>query len=274
MQQPHIIYEDQNLLAVVKPAGMLVHATRQRATLQMDSDGATPYTLNPKPEKTLVDWLLERYPELREVGDPSILRPGSGQASSGQAIYERPGIVHRLDRETSGVMVVAKTQKAFEYLKSLFQKHEIKKTYLAVARGEFKEKTGLIDMPIGLKNGTIKRTVHGGRMVKEAVTEYEVLREMRNEKGDMRMGNGETMTLLRVMPKTGRTHQIRIHLASIGHPIIGDTIYGKNLKAKSSKLKATGIASRLMLHALSLEFTSPDGKRMKIESEIPEEFNV
>ncbi|OGZ02364.1 MAG: hypothetical protein A2946_01315 [Candidatus Liptonbacteria bacterium RIFCSPLOWO2_01_FULL_53_13] len=259
MKKPIILYEDENLLAVMKPVGMLVHGYKTSDKRHVTSGKETFKST----ERTLVEWLLERYPELREVGDDKVMRPG---------------IVHRLDRGTSGVMMVARTQKTFDYLKSLFQKHEIKKTYLALAEGEFKDKMGVIDMPIGLRNGTVKRTVHGGRMVKDAVTEYKVFKETKNKKG-------ETRTLLEMRPKTGRTHQIRVHLASIGHPIVGDTLYGKGrsksqIARRGSRTGRLAISDkrlapeRLMLHALSIEFTSPDGKRMRIESKAPAEFEM
>ncbi len=196
------------------------------------SPNKKPKTNDPPP--TLVDWLLSRYPEIATVGDDPA---------------QRPGIVHRLDKDTSGVMLVAKNQKTFEYLKSLFQKHEIIKTYLALVQGELAKKSGVIDAPIGIKNGTTKRSIRSTKMAKEAVTEYKVL----------------AGSLLEVKPKTGRTHQIRVHLASIGHPIVGDPIYGKKPSVKNQ---------RLMLHAASIEFTAPDGKRMRLEAEPPPEFHA
>jgi 23S rRNA pseudouridine1911/1915/1917 synthase len=113
---------------------------------------------------------------------------------------------------------------------------------------------GTIDAPIGLRNGTTKRTVRGGRMAKEAVTEYKVKKTF--------LGPTPS-SLLEVRPQTGRTHQIRVHLASIGHPIVGDAMYGGRAQKKSAA------AGRMMLHALSIEFTAPDGKRIRFEAESP-----
>jgi len=254
------IYEDKNFVAINKPAGLLVHQTAAKG------------------EKTLVDWLLKKYPEIKNIGDPS--------TSSGQ-VNLRPGIVHRLDRETSGVILIARNQKYFEYLKNLFspygrspegrQGSQIKKTYLALVWGKVEPKTGIIKKPIRLKSGTIKRTVWQGKMEKEAITEYKVLKYLKKD-----------FSLLKVMPKTGRTHQIRAHLASIGHPIVGDTLYGK--KTNPFNLK------RLFLHAESLEFSLPPhqmrigaegainnksalwcgglerGRRIKIEAGLPNEL--
>ena len=248
MQEPKIIYEDENFLAVDKPAGLLVHGAR---FMDYGSKNFEPRTMNYEP--TLVDWLVERYPEIKGVGDPVKLPNGNYGAGD----PNRPGIVHRLDRGTSGVMLVARNQKYFEYLKSLFQKHEIKKTYLALVRGELKEKHGIIDRPLGIKSGTTKRTVHSAKMAKSAVTEYSVLR------------SSGGCSLLEVRPRTGRTHQIRVHLASIGHPVVGDKLYGPK---KLLTTNHSPLTTRLMLHALAIEFTTVEGRRIKIEADPPPEF--
>jgi 23S rRNA pseudouridine1911/1915/1917 synthase len=226
-RRPEVIYENENFLAVNKPAGLLVHAAvRRHGNKETKMD-----------EPTLVGWLLKKYPQVKNVGDDPALRPG---------------IVHRLDKDTSGVMLVAKTQAYFEYLKSLFQKHEVQKTYYAVVYGVPKNKTGTIDAPIGIKNGTLKRSVRSKKMVKEAVTEYKVLKTW-----------GADASLLEVHPLTGRTHQIRVHLASIGHPIVGDKLYaGKRL----------AFASRLMLHAAEVEFAPRPGTHLRIEAALPRAF--
>ncbi len=224
----------------MKPAGLQVHAAKK--------SGAS--------EPTLVDWLTAHYPEVRTVGDNPALRPG---------------IVHRLDRETSGVMLVARNQKSFEYLKSLFQEHEVLKTYLAVVAGVPHQKHGTIDAPIGIRNGTTKRSVSSAKMAKPAITEYRVImtftKTSAGARGELKRGQNESggaeakYSLLLVNPKTGRTHQIRVHLASVGLPVVGDRLYGP--KAQPSWAK------RLMLHALSIEFTSASGARMKFEAEPP-----
>ena len=215
--QIRVIYEDKNFLAVYKPAGVLVHSTQLRiknAELRIN-------------EPTLVDWVLKKYPEIKNVGDqPEI----------------RPGIVHRLDKDTSGVILVAKNQKYFEYLKNLFKVGQIKKTYLALVYGRVEPKTGVIKKPIYLKPGTIKRTIWQGKMEKEAITEYRVLKYFHITNQDDRR-NLLYFSLIKVMPKTGRTHQIRVHMASIQHPVVGDALYG--LKTNPFGLK------RLFLHAES-----------------------
>jgi 23S rRNA pseudouridine1911/1915/1917 synthase len=258
-----VLYEDKDFLAVYKPANLLVHAT-----------------INSK-EPTLVDWLVKKYPEIRNVGDP----PAGGQASQ-----IRPGIVHRLDKDTSGVILIARNQKYFEYLKNLFQTRQIRKNYLALVWGEVhpvrngvsngvKPKSGVIEKPIALKSGSIKRTVWEGKMEKQAITEYQVLKYFtitnsydrksllyfsHPRKSASNPRQSATFSLLKVFPKTGRTHQIRVHLASIGHPVVGDSLYGK--KENPFGLK------RLFLHAESLEFSPAEGKRIKVEAELPEDL--
>lgn len=231
-----VIYEDKNLLAINKPAGVLVHGIK-RPSFAKATDGAAR---DRRREETLTDWLVGYYPEIEKVGDDP---------------ENRPGIVHRLDRETSGVLLIPKTQPYFEYLKNLFKRHEVKKTYLALVYGEVKEKGGVVKKPIGIKSGTVKRTVFGGKKVQEAETRYKALEIFPG------------YSLLEVCPLTGRTHQIRVHLASIGYPIVGDKLYAPK-KEKKAKLKI----SRLFLHANSVEFNLESGKRIKITADLPDEL--
>ena len=233
-EQPVVVYEDKNILAINKPAGLLVHPTHNLLMCGIHHNANSESV----GEETLADWLLKKYPEVKGVGDSP----------------ERPGIVHRLDKETSGLMLAAKNQRAFDYLKNLFQSRRIKKTYLAWVFGEPKEKRGVIDKPIGLKAGTVKHTVYGGKMIKPATTYYRVIKTEETSEGKF--------SLLEVTPKTGRTHQIRVHLKSIGNPILGDKLYG----SKNDRF------SRLMLHSYSLEFQSPEGKALKVEVEPPNAF--
>lgn len=234
--EPRIIYKDKNFLAVFKPAGLLVHPVKN---LKLE-------TRNLKPP-ALTDWLLENFPEVKNVGDePEI----------------RPGIVHRLDKDVSGILLVPRNQKYFEYLKNLFQTRQIKKNYLALVYGKIKSKTGVIDKPISIKSGTIKRTVHQGKDEKTALTEYKVLKSF---KFQVSGSKEDDFSLVEVSPKTGRTHQIRIHLASIGHPIVGDALYGKKINPFGLK--------RIFLHAESLEFSPTEGERIKLEAELPDELS-
>jgi 23S rRNA pseudouridine1911/1915/1917 synthase len=263
MLEPEIVYENENFLAVNKPSGLLVHgarhATHDIRPMTNDKEVNSHKSTVISQEPTLVDWLLKKRPEVKNVGDDPATRPG---------------IVHRLDKDTSGIMLVAKTQEYFEYLKSLFQKHEIKKTYLAVVYGVPKKREGVIDAPIGIVNGTLRRSTRSKKMQKEAITEYRVLRNYQipitkyqiNSKSQN--SKTEICSLLEVRPKTGRTHQIRVHLASIGHPIVGDKLYGKQFPIPNSQFP-----NRLLLHAASIEFRDRDGSVIKLSTEAPFALN-
>jgi 23S rRNA pseudouridine1911/1915/1917 synthase len=227
MNEPEIIYSDRSLAVVNKPAGLLVHSSSYQKTK----------------EPTLVEWLLKKFPEIKNVGD--------------EPKY-RPGIVHRLDKETSGVMLVPLTQENFSYLKKLFQEKGVKKTYLAVVRGWLKESKGIIEKSIGIKSGTTRRTVYSSKMAKEAITEYELVKNFEHD--------GEKMALVKIYPRTGRTHQIRVHMNYIGHPVIGDALYGGRANSK--------LAPRQMLHCLLLEFVGESGQKARYEAEPPEDFKI
>ncbi len=222
-----IIYKDENIIAVNKPAGLLVHSAP---------------TTDPE-EKTLVDWIIENYPETKTIGDdPEI----------------RPGIVHRLDRDTSGILLIARNQETFEYLKKQFQDRKIQKTYTALCAGRIKNKTGVIDIPIGRSKKTPTKRVaslkaHG--KLREAITEYRVKKEFEN------------YTLLEAYPKTGRTHQIRVHLKAIGLPIICDKLYG------GKKPFCLFDLNRHFLHASALEFKLQNGGKIKLEADLPEDLD-
>jgi len=232
MTDVKIIYEDADIVALNKPAGLLVHGIYRHLEAKHT-------------EKTLADWLIEKYPEINGVGDPAV------------GGIERAGIVHRLDRETSGVMVVAKNQKAFEFLKNQFQNRDIRKSYIALVWGRVKEKTGVIDKPISIKSGSVKRTVFKGKMTRTAVTEYETQKYFRYKE--------EFMTLLIARPRTGRTHQIRVHLNAIGHPVVGDKMYGKKPIPEGLK--------RHFLHAESLRLVLPNGKSISLNADLAEDLS-
>ncbi len=219
-----IVYEDKNLLVINKPSGLITH----------------PKNAEDKQE-SITGWLVKKYPEIATVGEDPL----------------RPGLVHRLDKDTSGLLVIAKNQNSFFYLKSLFQDKKIKKFYLALVNGKPKEPKGIIDAPMGRIG--MKRTTQllGKKKLKDeksAVTEYSTLR------------NFHDFTLLEVSPHTGRTHQIRVHLKSIGTPVAGDPLYGhKNPNGPEQP-------ERLFLHAYKLQFVSPDGKALSIEADLPKEL--
>lgn len=218
-----VIHTERDFLVLDKPAGIAVH---RGAGVRGD---------------TVVDWLIKKYPEVRRVGD---------------APSERPGIVHRLDKDTSGVMVVARNQIAFHALKQLFKDRSIVKTYLALVAGAPKKKSGVIETPIGrsLRCGAKHAAGAHARGARHAVTRYRLLE---------RIG---THSLLEVRPATGRTHQIRVHLASVGHPVAGDQVYG------GSKAKLAGL-ERQFLHASKLEFSYPEGRRWRFEAALPEDLD-
>lgn len=164
---------------------------------------------------------------------------------------------HRIDRETSGVLIVAKNEKAHVFLKSQFKDREVQKTYRAFVYGAFKEERGMIDKPIGSARGGVgprsAKQPHG--TMRDALTLYRVIQ------------NGKDTSYIEVFPKTGRTHQIRVHMSAVQHPIVADSLYAK------TRPKILGF-DRLALHALSLKCTLPSGKEMLFEAPLPEDFLV
>ena len=230
---PEILYEDDYILVINKPAGLVVHG-----------DGKTK-------EATLCDWVLEQYPEMENVGEPMEI--------DGETI-QRPGVVHRLDRETSGVMVLAKTQESFFFLKEQFQNRGIKKVYNAVVWGNIKTDTGVIDAPIGRSGKDFRQwsATRGARgNLREAVTEYKVLSRFEEDR--------EKFVFLEVYPRTGRTHQIRVHMKYLGNPIVGDTLYAPG----------RGVAlgfKRVALHARSITLSVPEKGEKTFEAPYPDDF--
>jgi len=222
-----ILYEDADVVAVAKPAGLITH-----------SDGRTQ-------EETAEDWFNEKYPEA--AGLPKEV------LSEGALPERRAGYVHRLDRDTSGVLVFAKNPTAYDFLRKAFHDRDVKKTYLAFTYGAPKEKKGIIDFDIGrsrqdfrLRSAQPKAKGH----LRDALTRYEVI----GEAGDF--------ALMKMSPETGRTHQIRVHLKAIHHPIISDPLYAPNHKP------ALGI-NRLGLHAFMIDLPLPQGGRTTITAPIP-----
>ncbi|MBI4115446.1 MAG: RluA family pseudouridine synthase [Candidatus Omnitrophica bacterium] len=211
-----IVYEDQDLLVVNKPPGMVVHPAHGN------------------PSHTLVNALLYHVRNLSEAGG-SI----------------RPGIVHRLDKDTSGLLVVAKNDAAHFSLARQFKDHHINRTYDAIVRGVVQHDEGEINEPVGRAFLNRKRVIVRPSGGKPASTYYQVKKRFAQA------------TWLRAKPKTGRTHQIRVHLAHLGHPVLGDSLYG---------IKAMGI-NRQALHASELGFTHPRTKeRMQFEAPLPEDL--
>ncbi len=237
-----ILYEDANILAIEKPSGISVHG-----------DGRSK-------EKTIADWILENYPKLKTVGE----KPQKNEEKNEGPIFvniPRPGIVHRLDNGTSGVMLVAKNQKAYLHLKSQFQNREIKKTYVAIVNGSLKNERGVINKPIGRSPKDFRRYSAGrgarGEMV-EAITRYKVVKRFEDSKGNK-------FTALEVFPKTGRTHQIRVHMKYLNHPVACDPLYNPDVACPQG-------FKRMGLHAKQIELIGLNGKILKIESPLPKEF--
>ena len=215
----NVIYEDNDIIVINKPKGMVVHPA------------------NGNPDGTLVNAVMNLCED----------------SLSGIGGEIRPGIVHRLDKDTSGAIIVAKNDKAHIALSEQLKNHEVKKTYIALVRGIIKENEATINMPIA-RSKKDRKKMDVDKDGKEAITHFKVLGRYKNK-----------YTLLQINLETGRTHQIRVHLSHIGYPIIGDEVYsnGKNEWNVSGQC----------LHAWKLEFKHPiTGKEISLEAEIPEYF--
>jgi 23S rRNA pseudouridine1911/1915/1917 synthase len=237
-----ILFENENCVVVNKPAGISVH----------------PDGRNEQP--TVTDWVLEKYPKIKNVGEPFLV---------GDKEILRPGIVHRIDKETTGCLVIAKTQKMFEHLKAQFQNQEVKKEYHACVYGSVGKGEGIITDPIGRSTGDVRKWATGrfarGEL-RDAVTQYKVLARLglpseriieSTEKG--------TYSYIICQPKTGRTHQIRVHMVSIHHPVVLDPLYAKH------KEEALGF-KRLALHAYTIGFKDMNGEGISVTAPFPEDF--
>lgn len=227
-----ILFENEELVAINKPSGVMTHP-----------DGVSA-------EETVSDWFATRYPNAKDVGETQRLKDGTE--------IMRPGIVHRLDRETSGVLVLAKTQDAHAFLKGVFQEREAHKTYLAFVYGTLKEEKGTIDFAIGRSRKDFRlrsaQPKAKGRM-REAITHWRVI------------GETATHSLLEIMPETGRTHQIRVHLKAIHHPVVCDPLYAPKQRCDLG-------FSRLGLHAIRLDLPTKEGERLIIEAPLPPDLEA
>ncbi|MEX0925630.1 MAG: RluA family pseudouridine synthase [Dehalococcoidia bacterium] len=218
--QVNVVHEDEHLLVADKPAGIAVHP------------GAGHI------DDTLVNTLLSAYPEMAAVGDP-----------------DRPGVVHRLDRDTSGLLVFARTQQAYEALVEMIKARDIRRTYTALVHGKLAPPQGVIDAPIGRDPAqrTRQAIVDSG---KAARTRYRVVRHI-----------GDT-SLLEVTLETGRMHQVRVHMAGVGHPVVGDPVYGR-------RSPRPGGLTRQFLHASRLAFTHPvTGEPVDVSSPLPPDLQA
>ena len=223
-----VLHEEPDFIIVNKPAGLVVHQGEGHKT-----------------PNTLINGLLARYPEIARVGDDTI----------------RPGIVHRLDADVSGVMVIARTQDMFDLLKRQFKMHTIEKEYVAVVYGAVSPASGVIDFAIARKGAKMVARAKGEEG-KTAMTEYETIRPISH------LGQIGPMTLLKIKIHTGRTHQIRVHLFALGYPILGDKLY----RTKKAVDQRGEVAKRLMLHGRRLAFMDLKRERREFIVEPPIEF--
>lgn len=227
------LFENTHILVLDKPAGIAMH----------------PASINDN--STVVNWLLAHYPTLAHIGEDPL----------------RPGIVHRLDKDTTGLCVIAKTQEAFIALKNLFKDRLVHKSYLALSHGHISPEEGKIDGAIGRSLRLHKQVVVDKKLIvrgkiRNALTHYSVLNTFLV---------GETpYSLVELQPQTGRMHQIRVHLASIGHPLVNDALYGNKLSKKIDQ-EHISTSSRHLLHAAKLEFTLFE-ENYSFTSPLPQDF--
>lgn len=225
---PKVLFEDDNLLVIDKPAGMVVNKAETT-----------------RGEETVEDWLRQNF---------------QFEIFNFQSC--RSGIVHRLDKETSGLLLIAKTPESFTNLQQQFKNRQVKKKYLALVHGKVVPEEGEIKAPVGRLPWNRERfgVIPGGR---EATTKYKILRYY-----DTKI-LGE-LSFLELTPMTGRTHQIRVHLKYLGHPIVGDSFYAGRKRAREDRK----FCPRVFLHASFLEFNHPvSGKRLSFESPLPNELS-
>ncbi|MFO7812101.1 MAG: RluA family pseudouridine synthase [Pelovirga sp.] len=225
----HILYEDQDLIVINKPAGMVVHPAAGNF------------------HGTLVNALLHHCDDLAGIGGTL-----------------RPGIVHRIDKDTSGVLVVSKNDQAHQHLAAQFHQHSIKREYLALIHGHLPTRKGTIDQPLGRHPVQRKKFSTKARHSKRAVTHWCVITNFSNEK----------FSLIRLQLETGRTHQIRVHLSESGHPLVGDPLYGRRSELNNIKDQQLRTLIRQLpgqaLHAHTLGFIHPrTGEYLEFSSDIP-----
>ncbi len=232
-----ILYEDADVVVIDKPAGLIVH-----------SDGRTE-------ESSVAEWMLAQYPQSADVGDPWTSPQGE--------VIARPGIVHRLDRSTSGVLILAKTKEAHAFLKEQFQNRSVEKAYRAFVYGHLSKDTGVVEEEIVRIRSTPPRwgVAREGesRTHRAAITEWKILSRAADP------DTKEKVSYIELHPRTGRTHQIRVHMKYLNHAVICDPVYAKGRPCLLG-------FSRLALHAFSLTANLPSGKRCVFEAPLPEDF--
>lgn len=222
-----ILFENERIMIINKWPGIMVHPDDRNV------------------EITLSDIIYEKYPEIREVGE-----------------WGRPGIVHRLDRNTTGVLIICKTADSYKDMKNIFREHKIRKVYRAIVEGNVRDDMGIIDKPIARSRSDFRKKSVMDMYSKDfrgeersAITRYKVLARSEDKK----------FTYVELYPLTGRTHQLRVHMRAIRHPIVGDDLYGS--------VKGATLAPRSMLHAYKIEFTLRK-QEIKVESKIPDDMKI
>ena len=234
-----ILFENNDVVVINKPAGIMVHG-----------DGRSD-------KKTIVDWFISQYPNSVNVGEEPI------ETKEGSVIT-RPGIVHRLDRDTSGVLILCKTDEAHAHIKEQFQNRTTKKTYRALVYGEMKQKEVYIDAPIGRSKTFAKWTAIPKAMrgtAREAQTMVTILETF----------NG--FSYVEAKPRTGRTHQIRVHLQYLNYPIVADPVYAGKRYNRDKPEEALGF-ERQALHAYSIIFTDTSGEEIEVAAPLTREFET
>lgn len=237
-----ILLETDTYLVLNKPAGISVHP-----------DGKSD-------QMTVSEWVLEQYSETENVGESFVV---------GDREIPRPGIVHRIDKDTTGCLIIAKTQEMFLHLKDQFQNQKVQKEYHACVYGSIGKDIGEIDEPIGRSTGDIRKWATGrfarGEL-RDAITDYQVLARLGLPEDIVRESTDhDVYTYVVCRPKTGRTHQIRVHMVALHHPIVSDPLYAKHRE------KALGF-QRLALHAYQIGFTDLKGKEISVTAPFPEDF--
>lgn len=249
MAEPKIIFEDQDIIVLDKPAGITVNNSETT-----------------KGEQTVQDWIVAY--ELSKGNDMYRMYRKETSSDTSESPYDtflsRAGIVHRLDKETSGILLVAKTEKAFVELQRQFKEREVEKEYVALVHGDIKVEEGEIVVPVGRLpwNRTQFGVIAGGR---EASTGYKVVAKYKNPLSKFQ----EMLTLLRLTPKTGRTHQIRVHLKYFNHPIFADFLYAGRKTSRADREQLP----RVFLHAAKIKFGHPSTREeVSFESSLPPEL--